>query len=186
MKHIIPTLTLTALAAAASAQQAAATAGLNYNSVTLSRTQDDNALTIQFNPNGSNIVVGIATAHGDNTDYTYGQASVGYVFKGVTNGIDATVGAIQTNDNATVYSLVLRRAINEVYQGLELTVGVASTLTASETADFTFGGVAIDSSRSARYVEVAYNYNKTFQVAVGVTEQPDYNTHTVFSVRAGF
>lgn len=187
MKHIIPTLTLTALAAAASAQQAAAPAGLNYNNITVSRTSDDNTVGVQLALGQSNFVFGVATSRGENTDNNYGQIAAGYVFKGVTQGIDATIGVIQPEGGYdTVYTLVLRRAINEVYQGLELTLGYASSLSSSSDADFSFGGVGIDSAKSARYAEVAYNVNKTFQVAVGVTEQPDYNTHTVFSVRAGF
>jgi hypothetical protein len=187
MKHIIPTLTLTALVAGASAQQAPAPAGLNYNHITVSRTTDDNALTAQFNPAGSNFVIGFATGHGDNTDYGYGQLSAGYVFKGVVQGIDATVGVLQTNGEATRYTLVLRRALNEVYQGLEIAAGIASSLTSSEDdGEFVFGGVAIDQSKTVRYVELLYSLNKTFSVGVGLTEQDDYNTHTVFSVRAGF
>jgi hypothetical protein len=193
MKHIIPTITLTALVAAASAQQAAAPAGLNYNQITLSRSSSDNAMSVQFNPSGSNFVIGFATAHGDNTATNDGQFSAGYVFKGVTQGVDATVSVIQTNSEVTFYSLTLRRAIPEVYQGLELTAGFLSNFRASNDGgdalgDVIFGGIATDESKSARFVEVAYNLNKTFQFAVGLVDQSNdfYNTHTVFSVRAGF
>ena len=191
MKHIIPTITLTALVAAASAQQAAAPAGLNYNQITLSRTSSDNALSAQFNPSGSNFVIGFATAHADNGGQNEGQISAGYVFKSVTQGVDATVSVIQTNAEVTFYSLTLRRAIPEVYQGLELTAGFLSNFRASDgpdLGDVIFGGVATDESKSARFVEVAYNLNKTFQFAVGLVDQSNdfYNTHTVFSVRAGF
>jgi len=190
MKHIIPTLTLTALAAAASAQQAAAPAGLNYNQVGLSRTSDSNTASAQFNPSGSNLVIGFATTHGDvsGTDYNYGQLNLGYVFKGLVQGVDATVGLIQTNGDNTVYTLTLRRALNEVYQGLEISAGIASSLTSSDDVDgFAFGGTGINSTKTARFVDLGYNLNKTFQVGVGVTQgDKDDNTLTVFSVRAGF
>lgn len=190
MKHIIPTLTLTALAAAASAQQAAAPAGLNYNQIGVSRTSTNNTVSAQFNPAGSNFVVGFATASNDNNDSDAdGQVSLGYLFRGVTQGIDALVSVTQANDEATVYSLTLRRALNEVYQGLEISAGIASTFSSREDSEeFIFGGVSGDNNKSIRFVEVAYNINKTFQVAVGLTDQenPDENTHTVFSLRAGF
>jgi hypothetical protein len=187
MKHIIPTLTLTALAAAASAQQAAAPAGLNYNQVGVSRTSSDNTVSVQMALGQSNFVFGVAAGRGQKTDYNYGQIAAGYVFKGVTQGIDATVGIIQPEGGyETVYTLVLRRALNEVYQGLEIAAGYATTGSGSTNADFSFGGVGIDSAKNASFAEVSYNVNKTFQVAVGLTQQPDYNTHTVFSVRAGF
>lgn len=191
MKHIIPTITLTALAAAASAQQAAAPAGLNYNQVGLSRTSDSNTASAQFNPAGSNLVVGFATTNStdvDGTDYNYGQLNLGYVFRGVAQGVDAAVGLIQTNGETTVYTLTLRRALNEVYQGLEISAGYASTLTSSDDADgFVFGGTGINGTKTARFVDLGYNVNKTFQVGVGLTQgDKDDNTLTVFSVRAGF
>lgn len=192
MKHIIPTITLTALVAAASAQQAAAPAGLNYNQVGVSRTSTNNVISAQFNPAGSNFLIGFATASNeDNDSDADGQINLGYVFRGVTQGIDATVGVSQSNDESTVYSLTLRRALNEVYQGLEISVGFASTMRGQDEVsgeEFIFGGVSGDDNKGIRFVEVAYNVNKTFQVAVGLTAQdnPDEHTHTVFSLRAGF
>jgi hypothetical protein len=192
MKHIIPTITLTALVAAASAQQAAAPAGLNYNQVGVSRTSTNNVISAQFNPAGSNFLIGFATASNeDNDSEADGQINLGYVFRGVTQGIDATVGVAQSNDESTVYSLTLRRALNEVYQGLEISVGFASTMRGQDEVsgeEFIFGGVSGDDNKGIRFVEVAYNVNKTFQVAVGLTAQdnPGEHTHTVFSLRAGF
>jgi len=192
MKHIIPTITLTALVAAASAQQAAAPAGLNYNQVGVSRTSTNNVISAQFNPAGSSFLIGFATASNeDNDSDADGQINLGYVFRGVTQGIDATVGVAQSNDESTVYSLTLRRALNEVYQGLEISVGFASTLRGQDEVsgeEFIFGGVSGDDNKGIRFVEVAYNVNKTFQVAVGLTAQdnPGEHTHTVFSLRAGF
>jgi len=192
MKHIIPTLTLTALAAAASAQQAAATAGLNYNNVNLSRAARNNVVSAQFNPAGSNIVIGFASANdntqGESAD-SEGQVSVGYIFRGLTQGIDATVGALQSGDEETVYTLTLRRTLNEVYEGLEISAGIASTLSAdAENEEFIFGGVSGSDNKNIRFVEVAYNVAKNIQVGVGLTQQSnaDLNTSTVFSVRAGF
>ena len=192
MKHIIPTITLTALAAAASAQQAAAPAGLNYNQVGISRTNANNVVSAQFNPAGSNFVIGFVAANDHNSaDDSNGQINLGYVFRGVTQGIDATVGLAQNGEEDTAYTLTLRRTLNEVYQGLEITAGIASLLTSSNEfgQDFTFGGVNGNDNKSIRFIEVAYNVTKTLQVAVGLTEQSDneeVNTHTVFSVRAGF
>jgi hypothetical protein len=190
MKHIIPTITLTALAAAASAQQAAAPAGLNYNQVGFSRTSTNNTVSAQINPAGSNFLIGFAAANNDdNSSGGDGQVSVGYVFRGLVQGVDASVGVLQANDEATVYTLTLRRALNEVYQGLEITAGMASTLTSSEDGEeFIFGGVSGADNKRIRFVELAYNVNKTFQVAVGLTDEQNSfeNTHTVFSVRAGF
>ena len=138
----------------------------------------------------SNILVGIATTSGDETDYSYGQINLGYIFNNVTNGIDATVSVTQTNSEATVYSVVLRRQWNEVYQGLEISAGYAGTLASNSEADFILAGTALDGAQSATFVELAYNYNKTLSVAVGLVK-PDSTANyvdraTVFSVRAGF
>ena len=184
MKHIIA---LTALAAAASAQTAPAS-GLGYNNITLSRTSRQNALSLQLALGQSNFVAGFATTNDTLSDYNYGQISVGYVFKGVTQGIDATVGVIQTNGDASLYTVELRRQLNEVYQGLEIAAGYAGTLSAGQTADFSFGGYAADSSESSSYVGLVYNINKTFAVGVSLNKPSNssYDRATVFSVRAGF
>ena len=185
MKNIIA---LTALAAAASAQTAPAS-GLTYNSITLSRTERQNALSVQMALGQSNFVAGFATSNDDFSDASYGQLSVGYVFKGVTQGIDVTVGVIQTNYEATVYTFEARRELNEIYQGLEIAAGYAGTLSSGTTVDaFTFGGYSNDNSESSSYVGLVYNINKTFAVGVSLNKPSNnsYDRSTVWSVRASF
>lgn len=190
MKHIIPTLTLTALAAAASAQQAAAPAGLNYNLVSLSRTSTDNTLAVQMALGQSNFIVGLQSA---NTEDRNGDPvlTAGYVFKNVTQAVDATVFVQQTQWDDSVYGVTLRRALNEVYQGLEISATYATTGSSTTESQIAIGGTC-NWGDSARAIELAYNVNKTFSVAVGLvkieSEFPfnNYGTDTVFSVRAGF
>ena len=187
MKHTLNILTLTALAAAASAQTAPA-AGLGYNNITLSRTQRQNALSLQTVLGQSSFVAGFATSNSNQTASNVGQLSVGYVFKGVTNGIDATVGVIQNNYSDTLYSVEVRRQLNEVYQGLEISAGYASTLSSGTSVEgAVFGGYASTDSESSSYVGLAYNINKTFAVGVSLNKgNGDASRATVFSVRAGF
>ena len=186
MKHTLPIL---ALAAAASAQTAPAS-GLNYDLLSVSRHQRQNTVAVQATLKDSNILAGISTSSGRETDNTYGQINVGYIFKNVTNGIDATVSAIQTNGDSTVFSVVLRRQWNEVYQGLEISAGYAGTLSSGTRTDFAFAGTVLDNAQSASFLELAYNYNKTFSLAVGVVKGDSLSRYvdraTVFSVRAGF
>ncbi len=185
MKHIIA---LTTLAAAASAQTAADT-GHNYNSITLSRYARQNSLSVQAVLGKSNFVASFATSNDNETSTTTeGQVAVGYVFKGVTNAIDATVGVIQSNEDATVYSIELRRHLNEVYQGLEISAGYAGTLSSQTSVEFIFGGYGVDNSESSNYVGLTYNINKTFAVGVSLSKpsNDNYDRATVFSLRAGF
>ena len=186
MKHIIA---LTTLAAAASAQTAPA-AGLNYNLVGFSRSSTENTLSVQLALGQSNFLVGFSATSNDlGNRPNNGQLSVGYVFKGVTNGIDATVGVLQADGipgiSNTAYSIGLRRALNEVYQGLEIAGGYAGTLSSGHLATFTYAG-ANGVAESASFVELSYNINKTFSAAVGLTKFANYDRQTVFSVRAGF
>ena len=188
MKHTLPLL---ALVAAASAQTAPAS-GLNYDLLSVSRHQRQNTLSVQGVLKDTNFLVGIATTHGNQTDSRYGQINLGYIFKNVTNGIDATLGVIQVNGEATVYSLVLRRQWNEVYQGLEISAGYTGTLASDVTQDWIVAGTATCQAESASFIELAYNYNKTFSVSVGLVK-PDNNANdsdgdraTVFSVRAAY
>lgn len=184
MKHIIPTITLTALVAAASAQQAAAPAGLNYNNITLSRTSRDNTVAVQMALGQSNFVAGFQSAN-DDTRSSDPVLTVGYVFKNVTQAVDATVFVQQTQWDDSVYGITLRRALNEVYQGLEISATYASTGSSTTDSQFAIGGTS-NWGDSARAVELSYNLNKTFAVAVGVVSIEGHNTDTVFSVRAGF
>jgi len=190
MKHTLPLL---ALVAAASAQTAPAS-GLNYDMVTLSRHQRQNTLAVQGVIKDTNFLVGIATTSGIQTDSRYSQIDIGYIFKNVTNGIDATVGIIQVNDEATVYSVVLRRQWNEAYQGLEISAGYTGTLASGVTQDWIVAGTATCQAESASFIQLAYNYNKTLSVSVGLVKPDQTNNSygnnadraTVFSVRAAY
>ncbi len=191
MKHIIPTLTLTALAAAASAQQAAAPAGLNYNNVTLSRTSKDNVLGVQMALGQSNLVARFQSADSDNNS-SDPALSVGYLFKSVAQSVDALVYVQQTQWDDTVYGITLRRALNEVYQGLEISATYATTGSSSNSNEsyIAIGGAG-EWGDSGLAVELTYNLNKTFAVGVGLVKIRDSfggddNTDTVFSLRAGF
>ena len=173
MKHILPILTLTTLAAAASAQSAAAPAGLSYNRVTVSREGQNNTLAAEALLGSSNVLATIGSSKAAGTSY-----SLGYVFKNVAAGIDATVsvGAGDAANNSDI-SVTLRRSLSEVVAGLEarIVVGYNSGAgTAGSTTDFTY--------------ELQYNINKQFGIAYGVTDRDaagTSNLHTV-SVRYNF
>ena len=116
MKHILPILTITTLAAAASAQTPAAASGLSYNRAGLSYNTDKGAgdngysLSVEALIGSSNIwIAGSADLNSAGAD----SVSIGYVFKNVAAGIDATV-AVSSDDN---YGIILRRSLNEVVAG---------------------------------------------------------------------
>ena len=173
MKHILPILTITTLAAAASAQQTtAAASGLSYNRVTVSREGQNNTLAAEALLGSSNVIATIGTSTAG-TSY-----SLGYVFKNVAAGIDATVsvGAGDNDENSDI-NVTLRRSLSEVVAGLEarIVVGYNSGAgAAGSTTDFTY--------------ELQYNINKQFGIAYGVTDVDAAgasNRHTV-SVRYNF
>ena len=172
MKHILPILTLTTLAAAASAQSAAAPAGLSYNRVTVSREGQNTSLSASAFLGSSNVLatIGSSTA---GTSY-----DLGYVFKGVGAGIDATVSVGAGNAaNHSTFGLNLRRSLSEVVAGLEIAVGVEYN-----------SGAGTNASTKEYSYELAYNINKQFQVAYGITDLATAgasNLHTV-SVRYNF
>jgi hypothetical protein len=107
MKHILPILTITTLAAAASAQ-AAAPAGLSYNRVGLGYNTDSKGYSLSASAliGGSNFLVEAETTIGGNsTGNGSDSVSLGYVFKNVAYGIDATV-SVASNE---AYGLGLRK-----------------------------------------------------------------------------
>ena len=184
MKHILPILTLTTLAAAASAQSAAAPAGLSYNRVSVSRAGQENNLAVSQLLGSSNVLLGLSTrsyettsgiGYNDEDNYTF--LSVGYVFKNVAAGVDATVylGAGDANDNSAV-GVNLRRSLSEVFAGLEVALG-------HERSE----GTAGNASASSWTYELAYNINKQFQLAYGITDTKTAasDRHTV-TVRYNF
>ena len=169
MKHILPILTLTTLAAAASAQSAAA-AGLSYNRAGLSYNTDaaagDNgySLSVEALVGSSNVWVG-ATA--DLNTAGNDGVSVGYLFKNVAAGIDATA-FVGSNDG---YGIIARRSLNEVVAGLEGRI-VWSQEGGSNTNSFVY--------------ELAYNVNSKYQVAVSIADANGADTETAVTVRYNF
>ena len=170
MKHILPILTLTTLAAAASAQSAAA-AGLSYNRAGISYNTDaaagDNgySASIEALVGSSNVWVGatagLNTAGADNV-------SVGYLFKNVAAGIDATA-FVGSNDG---FGIVARRSLNEVVAGLEGRI-VWSQNGGSKSAD-------------SFVYELAYNVNSKYQVAVSIEDANGASEQTSVTVRYNF
>ena len=180
MKHILPILTLTTLAAAASAQSAAAPAGLSYNRVTVSREGQNNTMSASALLGGTNVLATASTGNGYNSDTSF---SLGYVFKNVAFATDATVSISSGNRliNSAV-SVNLRRALNEVYAGLEVSLGYSY----ASNSDSGYQGDP-DGSTGVVTAEIAYNVNKTWQVAVGLSNQnPSSDRLTVLSVRHNF
>ncbi|MFM2212233.1 MAG: hypothetical protein RL639_1427 [Verrucomicrobiota bacterium] len=169
MKHILPILTLTTLAAAASAQSAAA-AGLSYNRAGLSYNTDaaagDNgySLSVEALVGSSNVWVG---ASADLNTAGNDGVSVGYLFKNVAAGIDATA-FVGSNDG---YGIIARRSLNEVVAGLEGRI-VWSQEGGSNTNSFVY--------------ELAYNVNSKYQVAVSIADANGADTETAVTVRYNF
>ena len=169
MKHILPILTLTTLAAAASAQSAAA-AGLSYNRAGLSYNTDaaagDNgySLSVEALVGSSNVWVG---ASADLNTAGNDGVSVGYLFKNVAAGIDATA-FVGSNDG---YGIIARRSLNEVVAGLEGRI-VWSQEGGSNNNSFVY--------------ELAYNVNSKYQVAVSIADANGADTETSVTVRYNF
>ena len=168
MKHILPILTLTTLAAAASAQSAAA-AGLSYNRVGVNYNTDsaENGYSVSAEAliGSSNVWVG-GSADLDNKGADV--VSVGYLFKNVAAGIDATV-AVSSNDT---YGVILRRSLNEVISGLE--------------ARFVWAQATGSNSQNAYLYELAYNIGSKYQVAVSIADADKQDNETSVSVRYNF
>ena len=171
MKHILPILTLTTLAAAASAQSAAAPAGLSYNRAGVNYNTDAAAgingysASVEALVGSSNVWVG-ATAGLDKAGAD--SVSVGYLFKNVAAGIDATV-AVSSND---AYGLTLRRSLNEVIAGLE------GRIVWSQNG----GSASVDTF----VYELAYNIGSKYQVAVSIADSEKKANETSVSVRYNF
>jgi hypothetical protein len=168
MKHILPILTLTTLAAAASAQSAGA-AGLSYNRVGVNYNTDsaENGYSVSAEAliGSSNVWVG-GTADLDNAGAD--AVTVGYLFKNVAAGIDATV-AVSSNDT---YGVILRRSLNEVVAGLE--------------ARFVYSQSTGGNSVDTLVYELAYNIGAKYQVAVSIADQDGSDNETSVSVRYNF
>jgi len=165
MKHILPILTLTTLAAAASAQSAAS--GLSYNRVGLGYNTDSKGYSLSASAliGGSNFLVEADTTIGGNsTGNGADSVSLGYVFKNVYAGIDATV-SVASNE---AYGVNLRKDLG-VYN-LE--------------AAASYGRNAAD--QNVWGAELAYNVSKQIQVAVGYADASGAASETSVSVRYNF
>ena len=175
MKHILPILTLTTLAAAASAQSAAA-AGLSYNRAGLSYNTDATTLADGSSDNGysasiealvgsSNVWVsasaGLNSQGSDNV-------SIGYLFKNVVAGIDATA-FVGSNDG---FGIVARRSLNEVVAGLEGRIVWSQDGGSNNTDTFVY--------------ELAYNVNSKYQVAVSIEDANGADEEVSVTVRYNF
>jgi len=171
MKHILPILTLTTLAAAASAQSAAAPAGLSYNRAGLSYNSDaaanDNGYSVSVEAlvGSSNVwVAGSAELDKSGAD----NVSVGYLFKNVAAGIDATA-FLGSNDG---FGIVARRSLNEVVAGLEGRIVWSQDGGSNNTDSFVY--------------ELAYNVNSKYQVAVSIEDASNSAEQTSITVRYNF
>ncbi len=170
MKHILPILTLTTLAAAASAQSAAA-AGLSYNRAGLSYNTDaaagDNGYSVSVEAlvGSSNVWVGAEA--GLNAEGADG-VSVGYLFKNVAAGIDATA-FVGSNDG---FGIVARRSLNEVVAGLEGRIVWSQDGGSNNTDSFVY--------------ELAYNVNSKYQVAVSLADANGADEEVSVTVRYNF
>ena len=169
MKHILPILTLTTLAAAASAQSAGA-AGLSYNRAGLSYNTDaaagDNGYSVSVEAlvGSSNVWVG---ASADLNNAGEDGVAVGYLFKNVVAGIDATA-FVGSNDG---YGIIARRSLNDIVAGLE--------------ARIVWGQEGGSNDNSFVY-ELAYNVNSKYQVAVSIADANGVAEETSVTVRYNF
>ena len=174
MKHILPILTLTTLAAAASAQSAAA-AGLSYNRAGVNYNTDAGLLADGSSDNGysptvealvgsSNVWVG---ASADLNTAGEDEVVVGYLFKNVIAGIDATA-FVGSNDG---YGIIARRSLNEIVAGLE--------------GRIVWGQEGGSNDNSFVY-ELAYNVNSKYQVAVSIADANGVAEETSVTVRYNF
>lgn len=165
MKHILPILTITTLAAAASAQSAAASSGLSYNRVGLGYNTDSKGYSLSASAliGSSNFLVEAETTIGGNTSGNgVDSVSLGYVFKNVALGADATV-SVGSDES---YGLNVRKDLGNNIE-LALSWGRSS-------------GV------NALGAELAYNVSKQIQVAVGYSDADGSPSTTDISVRYNF
>jgi hypothetical protein len=165
MKHILPIITITTLAAAASAQTAAASSGLSYNRVGVSYNTDSKGFSVSASAliGSSNFLVEADTTIGGSTSGNgVDSVSLGYVFKNVALGADATV-SVGSNE---AYGLNVRKDLGN---SIELAVGY------SRQAGVNVWGA-----------ELAYNVSKQIQVAVGYSDASGSASTTDIAVRYNF
>ena len=164
MKHILPILTLTTLAAAASAQSAS---GLSYNRVGLTyATNGTKGYSLDASAligSTSNFLVEASTTIGGGTS-TNGtdNVSLGYVFKNVAFGSDATL-SIGSNES---YGLNIRKDLGANFEANVSYARVAHV-----------NGYAIG---------VAYNLTKQYQVGVEYSKASGSSSTTDIAIRYNF
>jgi len=95
------------------------------------------------------------------------EVVVGYLFKNVIAGIDATA-FVGSNDG---YGIIARRSLNEVVAGLEGRI-VWSQNGGSNTDSFVY--------------ELAYNVNSKYQVAVSIADETGADEELSVTVRYNF
>ena len=165
MKHILPILTITTLAAAASAQSAASS-GLSYNRVGLGYNTDSKGYSLSASAliGSSNFLVEAETTiGGSGTGNGTDSVSLGYVFKNVAFGADATV-SVGSDES---YGLNVRKDLGNNIEG--------AVSYGRESGVNTWG------------VELAYNVSKQIQVAIGYQDSADFvKGVTSFSARYNF
>jgi hypothetical protein len=169
MKQILPILTLTTLSAAAFADAGAAApaaaSGLVYNRVTVQQNTSgptNRDIGIDNLVNGSNVLLSLhQLSYYQNGPTSQVIIGIGYVFKNVTSGIDATVGI--TNGENDGITLNLRRSLSEVIPGLEVALGFSKYQGQSNQWSY----------------EVAYNINKQFSVAFAASDFQNDNVKSV-------
>ena len=164
MKHILPILTITTLAAAASAQ-VAASSGLSYNRVGLGYNTDSKGYSLSASAliGSSNFLVEAETTiGGSGTGNGTDSVSLGYVFKNVAFGADATV-SVGSDES---YGLNVRKDLGNNIEG--------AVSYGRESGVNTWG------------VELAYNVSKQIQVAVGYSDASGAASTTDIAVRYNF
>jgi hypothetical protein len=182
MKQILPILTLTTLTAAAfadaSAPAAAASAGLSYNRVSISRNSTTNQISIDNLIGGGNVLVGLAVTGSNsgrpgNAGESEPNIKLGYIFKNVVAGVDATVEVIQPQWRAAAYGVNLRRSLSEITPGLEIAVGYHKVTGNNDDSTYVaIGGASAyqDGGEHVLNYELSYNVNKQFSVAYGFVD----------------
>ena len=171
MKHILPILTITTLAAAASAQSAASS-GLSYNRVGLGYNTDSKGYSLSASAliGSSNFLVSaVTTIGGSSTKNGTDSVSLGYVFKNVALGADATV-SVGSNE---AYGLNLRKDLGSNIEAA-VSYGRSKSVGSPYSSINTWG------------IELAYNVNKQVQVAVGYSDATASSSATSLTVRYNF
>lgn len=182
MKYALSALAL-ASAAPLTLAQGAQVEPLSYNRFGVTRIGDVNHLEISSFIGGSDFFATLSS----NSYFT--NLGLGYVFKDAFAGFDiaftATGRARYARPMDTEYGIILRRRLDELVPGLEVMAGYNYANYTDDQEVF-----LAESSVERYYVELAYNIDKRFQVAVGAVEtnefDPDKETKATFSVRYNF